>query len=196
MSRWVGSNGLWLSFPPPLSFHFLITSTLPSLSAAQTRLSLCYFTFCSVPHLLVVLRHDPAAAGNGHLQQSFLSCLFLALFAILTLDYPHSLPSSTHSPTHTHTRAHRQSHTHTLKAGHFNPLIVTRQLPPPCSPAVPLPHPPSTILCWTISGASSNVALVFFFFYTVVAFAAVVVVLQSSNRLLSSGTRSTSECQT
>lgn len=85
-----------------------------------------------------------------------------------SLPFSHLITHIRFLPVHTrpHTRAHRQSHTHTLKAGHFNPLIVTRQLPPPCSPAVPLPHPPSTILCWTISGASSNVALVFFFLHS------------------------------
>lgn len=43
MCSWGVSNGPWLSFPPPFPFHFLITSPLPYLSRAQTRLSLCYF---------------------------------------------------------------------------------------------------------------------------------------------------------
>lgn len=67
------SNGPWLSFRPPLPFHFLITSPLPSLTGAQTRLPLCYSTFRSVPHFLAALRSDPTAAGNGYLQHSFLS---------------------------------------------------------------------------------------------------------------------------
>lgn len=37
------SNGPWRSLPPPFPFHFLITSPLPSLTGAQTRLSLRYF---------------------------------------------------------------------------------------------------------------------------------------------------------
>lgn len=93
MWGWGGSNGPWLSFPPPLPFHFLITSPLPSLTGAQTRLSLCYSTFRSVPHFLVAPRHDPAAAGNGHLHHSFLS-LAPCLSCTLCIS---SLPSSSHT---------------------------------------------------------------------------------------------------
>lgn len=56
-----------LPFIPPLPFHFLITSPLPSLAGAQTRLSLRYSTFRSFPHFLAVLRRDPVATGNGYL---------------------------------------------------------------------------------------------------------------------------------
>lgn len=91
MCSWGVSNGPWLFYPPPLPFHFLITSPLPSLTGAQTRLSLRYSTFRSVPHFLAALRRDPAAAGNGHLQRSFLS---LALSRTLCLSH---LPSSAHT---------------------------------------------------------------------------------------------------
>lgn len=66
MCSWSVSIGPWLSFPPPLPFHFLITSPLPSLTGAQSRLSLHDSIFCSVPHFLAVLRRDPTATGNGH----------------------------------------------------------------------------------------------------------------------------------
>lgn len=97
MCSWGVSNGPWLFFPPPLPFHFLITSPLPSLTGAQTRLSLRYSTFRSVPHFLAALRHDPAAAGNGHLQRSFLS-LALSLAPCLSRTLCLSpFPSSGHT---------------------------------------------------------------------------------------------------
>lgn len=67
------SIGLWLPFLPPIPFPLLVTGPLPTLSGTQKRLSLRYSIFCPVPHFLTVLRHDPSATGNGHLQQSVLS---------------------------------------------------------------------------------------------------------------------------
>lgn len=129
MCSWGGSNGPWLSFPPPLPFHFLITSPLPSLTGAQTRLSLCYSTFRSVPHFLAALRHDPAAAGNGHLQRSFLSLLLHAALA------------------HHFSRPSLGAHTH-LEQVVSSTLSVVRQL---LSPLV-TSSAPSTAPCSTLSG--------------------------------------------
>lgn len=60
---------------PSLPFHFLITAPPPtSLAESRTRLFLHYSIFSTVPHFLLVLRCDPIATENGHLQWSLLSC--------------------------------------------------------------------------------------------------------------------------
>lgn len=139
MCSWGVFSGPWLSFPPPLPSHFLITSPLPSLTGAQTRLSLRYSTFRSVPHFLAVLRHDPAVTGNGHLQRSFLS-LAQCLSHTLRLSPPH-LPSSAH----TWNRSQIISST----------LSVVRQL---LSPLV-TSSAPATAHCSTLSGPSSIIPI-------------------------------------
>lgn len=124
MCSWGVFSGPWLSFPPPLPSHFLITSPLPSLTGAQTRLSLRYSTFRSVPHFLAVLRHDPAVTGNGHLQRSFLS-LAQCLSHTLRLSPP---PTSLQA--HTLGTGHRSFQAPWVWWGNYSPLW---------SPPAPLP---------------------------------------------------------
>lgn len=100
MCIWSISISLWLSFPPPLPFHFLITGPLPSITGAQSRLSLRYSIFCSVPHFLAVLRHDPhgsrkwafATLISHSLTPSLAPCRLLTLY----VSRPHPSLKCTH----------------------------------------------------------------------------------------------------
>lgn len=116
-----GSPFLHLSpFPP----H--VTAPPHSLSGAQKRLSLRYSILCPVPHFLMVLRHDPTATGNGHLQQSVLS---------LFPSYPRIIcPPAATPPTHTHTpfkRTHLEQVTDHFKRFECGEVITLPRWSPP-----------------------------------------------------------------
>lgn len=123
----------------PLSFSH---NKPPALfTGVQTRLSLRYSTFCSVPHFLMALRHDPTVTGNGHLRRSSLS-LALSLAPCLSRTLCLSLlPSSAH----TWNRSQIISRT----------LSVVRQL----LSLLVTSGAPATAHCLTLSGPSSIIPI-------------------------------------
>lgn len=129
------SNGPWHSFPPPLPFHFLITSPLPSLTGAQTRLSLCYSTFHSNPHFLA------QAWPHGSRKWAF------ATVISLSCPMPPSHNMYLTPPSSAHTWNGSQIISSTLNAvRQLLSLLVTSS-------------PPDTAPCSTLSGPSSIISI-------------------------------------
>lgn len=129
------SNGPWHSFPPPLPFHFLITSPLPSLTGAQTRLSLRYSTFHSNPHFLA------QAWPHGSRKWAF------ATVISLSCPMPPSHNMYLAPPSSAHTWNGSQIISSTLNAvRQLLSLLVTSS-------------PPDTAPCSTLSGPSSIISI-------------------------------------
>lgn len=84
------SNGLWCSLPPPFPFYFLITSPLPSLLGAQTRLSLRYFHLPLHPTL-------PGSSMTPQQQEMGLFSVHFFFSPLCVFLVTHPLPPSAHT---------------------------------------------------------------------------------------------------